>query len=48
MVEDDDGLEGKVALAKLKNERLNQATISLSSNTQNEFMAPTLDGKPKD
>ena len=42
---DDDGLEGKVALAKLKKEA-NQAR-SAFVNTQNEFMAPTLDGQPK-
>jgi hypothetical protein len=42
---EDDGLEGKVALAKLKKEA-NQAR-SAFVNTQNEFMAPTLDGQPK-
>jgi len=42
---DDDGLEGKVALAKLKKEA-NQAR-SAFVNTQNEFMAPTLEGQPK-
>jgi len=42
---DDDGLEGKVALAKLKKEA-NQAR-SAFVNAQNEFMAPTLEGQPK-
>ena len=42
---EDDSLEGKVALAKLKKEA-NQAR-SAFVNTQNEFMAPTLDGQPK-
>ena len=42
---EDDSLEGKVALAKLKREA-NQAR-SAFVNTQNEFMAPTLDGQPK-
>ena len=42
---EEDGLEGKVALAKLKKEA-NQAR-SAFVNTQNEFMAPTLDGQPK-
>lgn len=42
---DDDGLEGKVALAKLKKE----ANLARSAfvNAQNEFMAPTLEGQPK-
>lgn len=42
---EDDSLEGKVALAKLKKE----ANLARSAfvNTQNEFMAPTLDGQPK-
>ena len=42
---EDDSLEGKVALAKLKKEA-NQAR-SAFVNAQNEFMAPTLDGQPK-
>ena len=42
---EEDGLEGKVALAKLKKEA-NQAR-SAFVNTQNEFMAPTLEGQPK-
>ena len=42
---EDDSLEGKVALAKLKKEA-NQAR-SAFVNTQNEFMAPTLEGQPK-
>ena len=42
---EDDSLEGKVALAKLKKEA-NQAR-SAFVNAQNEFMAPTLEGQPK-
>jgi len=42
---EDDGLEAKVARARLKKEA-NQAR-SAFVNTQNEFMAPTLDGQPK-
>ena len=42
---EDDSLEGKVALAKLKKEA-NQARSAFIK-AQNEFLAPTLDGKPK-
>ena len=42
---DDDGLEGKVALAKLKREAKKARSSFIE--TQNEFIAPTLEEKPK-
>tara|TARA_R110002073_G_scaffold27340_1_gene88390 strand:- start:2378 stop:3517 length:1140 start_codon:yes stop_codon:yes gene_type:complete len=42
---DDDGLEGKVALAKLKREASKARSSFIE--TQNEFLAPTLEEKPK-